>query len=132
MLRKVVYIVLGTICLVFGIAAFVIPLLPSFPFLLLTLILYSKSSDRLYQWFIGTQMYKQNLESYLNGDGLTTGSKVRIMLTITLFMLIGAFFSRNNTIVLTILALIWSFHVVLFTFKIKTKVEENNDLVVDE
>lgn len=124
MIRKITYLVLGTLSLVIGIIAFVIPLLPSFPFLLITFILYSKSSDRVYQWFIGTQLYKQNLQSYLNGQGLTKGSKIRIMITITIFMLIGAYFSRNIKWILVLLFIIWVFHLLLFTFKIKTKVKK--------
>lgn len=124
MIRKITYLVLGTLSLVIGIIAFVIPLLPSFPFLLITFILYSKSSDRVYQWFIGTQLYKQNLQSYLNGQGLTKGSKIRIMITITIFMLIGAYFSRNIKWILVLLFIIWVFHLLLFTFKIKTKVKQ--------
>lgn len=123
MIRKITYLVLGTLSLVIGIIAFVMPLLPSFPFLLITFILYSKSSDRVYQWFIGTQLYKQNLQSYLNGQGLTKGSKIRIMITITIFMLIGAYFSRNIKWILVLLFIIWVFHLLLFTFKIKTKVK---------
>lgn len=124
MIRKITYLVLGTLSLVIGIIAFVMPLLPSFPFLLITFILYSKSSDRVYQWFIGTQLYKQNLQSYLNGQGLTKGSKIRIMITITIFMLIGAYFSRNIKWILVLLFIIWVFHLLLFTFKIKTKVKK--------
>lgn len=123
MIRKITYLVLGTLSLVIGIIAFVMPLLPSFPFLLITFILYSKSSDRVYQWFIGTQLYKQNLQSYLNGQGLTKGSKIRIMITITIFMLIGAYFSKNIKWILVLLFIIWVFHLLLFTFKIKTKVK---------
>ncbi len=124
MIRKITYLVLGTLSLVIGIIAFVMPLLPSFPFLLITFILYSKSSDRVYQWFIGTQLYKQNLQSYLNGQGLTKGSKIRIMITITIFMLIGAYFSKNIKWILVLLFIIWVFHLLLFTFKIKTKVKQ--------
>lgn len=123
MIRKITYLVLGTLSLVIGIIAFVMPLLPSFPFLLITFILYSKSSDRVYQWFIGTQLYKQNLQSYLNGQGLTKRSKIRIMITITIFMLIGAYFSKNIKWILVLLFIIWVFHLLLFTFKIKTKVK---------
>lgn len=124
MIRKITYLVLGTLSLVIGIIAFVMPLLPSFPFLLITFILYSKSSDRVYQWFIGTQLYKQNLQSYLNGQGLTKGSKIRIMIAITIFMLIGAYFSKNIKWILVLLFIIWVFHLLLFTFKIKTKVKQ--------
>ena len=121
MFKKWAYLLSGTITLIIGLVAFIVPLLPAFPFLLLTFILYSKSSDKMVNWFMGTALYKQNLESYLEGQGLTIGSKIRIMLTITLAMAIGAFFSRRIPWVLILLGGIWLFHAVYFSFFVKTK-----------
>ncbi len=115
------YLILGTISLTIGVIAFVIPLFPSFPFLLLTFILYSKSSDKMVNWFMSTTLYKQSLESYLNGEGLTKGSKIKIMIVITMTLSIGAFFSKNIQWVLWLLFIIWLFHLLYFTFRVKTK-----------
>ena len=88
-LKKIFWIVLGSISLGVGVIGAFIPLLPSFPFLLLAVFSYSKSSERLHNWFINTKMYKNNLESHLSGKGMTKAAKIRVMCTVTVFMLFG-------------------------------------------
>ena len=48
--KKIFWIVLGSISLGVGAIGAFIPLLPSFPFLLLAVYSYSKSSERLHNW----------------------------------------------------------------------------------
>ena len=38
---------------------------------------------------MGTRLYKENLESYVQGRGMTGKTKVRIMVTVTVLMSIG-------------------------------------------
>ena len=70
-LKKAIYIVLGCFGVGMGAVGAVIPLLPSFPFLLLAAFCFAKSSQRLHTWFVNTKLYKKNLESYVNGRGRT-------------------------------------------------------------
>ena len=44
-IKKILYIVLGTIGLILGAIGAVLPLLPAFPFLLLATVCYAKSSE---------------------------------------------------------------------------------------
>lgn len=69
-IKKILYIVLGTIGLILGAIGAVLPLLPAFPFLLLATVCYAKSSERLHNWFINTKLYKNNLDSYVKGKGI--------------------------------------------------------------
>ena len=111
-LKKMLYLALGCIGLVFGAVGAVIPLLPSFPFLLLAAFGFAKSSEKLHRWFINTRLYKNNLQSYVNGQGMTWKTKIRIMVTVTILMTIG--FIMMNEIVdgRIILAIVWLFHIV--------------------
>ena len=54
------------------------PLLPAFPFLLLAAFCFAKSSERLHNWFINTKLYKNNLESYVKGQGMTRKTKIKM------------------------------------------------------
>ena len=71
-IKKVLYIILGCIGVGLGAVGAVLPLLPSFPFLLLAAFCFARSSEKLNNWFINTKLYKENLESYVQGQGHDT------------------------------------------------------------
>ena len=87
--KKILYIILGCIGVGLGAVGAVLPLLPAFPFLLLAAFSFAKSSKRLHSWFISTKLYKNNLESYVKGRGMTWKTKIRIMVIVTLTMSVG-------------------------------------------
>lgn len=118
--KKIVYIVLGCLGVGLGAAGAVLPLLPSFPFLLLAAFCFGKSSRRLHTWFTGTKLYKNNLESYVQGRGMTWKTKLRIMVTVTLLMTIGFVVMHRVPVGRIVLACVWAFHVLYFVFGVKT------------
>lgn len=128
-LKKLIYIVIGSLCLGLGAIGAVLPILPTVPFLLVAACCYAKSSDKLNNWFKGTKLYKNNLESYVEGRGMTRKTKIKIMLMVTILMLIG--FAMMHAVVIgrIVLAVVWVFHVIYFVFGIKTIPESvSNDL----
>ena len=88
-LKKVFFVILGCLGLGLGALGAVLPLLPAFPFLMLAAFCFAKSSEKLHNWFTSTRLYKKNLESFVQGKGMTVKTKVRIMLTVTILMSIG-------------------------------------------
>ncbi|NLJ15769.1 MAG: DUF454 domain-containing protein [Clostridiales bacterium] len=117
---KVLYIILGFIGVGLGAVGAVVPLLPAFPFLLLAAFCFAKSSERLNNWFINTKLYKNNLESYVKGKGMTWKTKIRIMIIVTITMAIGFIFMGNVPIGRIILSIVWIGHILYFIFGIKT------------
>ena len=118
--KKLVYIILGCIGLGIGAVGAVVPLLPSFPFLLLAAFCFARSSQRLHTWFINTNLYKRNLESYVAGKGMTKKTKLKILTTVTLLMGFGYFMMSAVPVGRAVLAVVWVFHVVYFVFGVKT------------
>ena len=90
-IKRLLWIILGFIGLGIGAVGVVLPMLPAFPFLLLAAFSFGKSSERLHKWFIGTKLYKNNLESYVKGQGMTLYTKIKVMVTVTLLMAFGFF-----------------------------------------
>ena len=121
-IKKILYIVLGTIGLILGAIGAVLPLLPAFPFLLLATVCYAKSSERLHNWFINTKLYKNNLESYVKGNGMSWSVKFRVMGMITIVMSIGFIMMalKEITYGCIILFIVWIFHILYFSFRVKT------------
>lgn len=123
-LSKIFFIGIGSISFILGVVGAFLPLLPSFPFLLLAGVCFAKSSKRLDAWFKGTKVYKKHLESYVRGSGMCKKSKYKIMFTVTAFMAIGFVMMGNTPVGRMILVLVWLCHVLYFVFGIKTKKEE--------
>ncbi|MGN0366422.1 MAG: YbaN family protein [Suilimivivens sp.] len=119
-LKKVILIVVGCLAVGLGALGSVLPLLPTFPFLLLATICFTKSSERLHTWFMGTKLYKNNLESYVKGEGMTLKTKLRILGMSTFFMAISFFALYKVPVGQGIVAFIWVALVCYFTFGIKT------------
>ena len=119
-LKKVIYITVGCIGLALGAVGAVLPLLPAFPFLLLAAICFGKSSDRLDRWFKNTKLYKNNLESFVKGQGMTWKTKIKIMITVTVLMTIGFIMMNQVVVGRIVLACVWVFHILYFIFGVKT------------
>lgn len=119
-IKKAAYMVLGCIGVGLGAVGAVVPLLPSFPFLLLAAFCFARSSEKLHNWFVGTKLYKDNLESYVAGKGMTKKTKVRIMVTVTLLMSIGFIMMHAVPVGRIVLGCVWVFHILYFVFGVKT------------
>lgn len=120
---KIFWIILGFIGLGIGVVGAILPMLPAFPFLLLAAFSFGKSSEKLHTWFINTKLYKNNLESYVKGQGMTWKVKIKVMITVTLLMAFGFFmmFRKDLYIPCAILGGVWLFHIIYFCFVVKTK-----------
>lgn len=123
-IKKIIYIVVGCIGVGLGAVGAVVPMLPAFPFLLLAAFCFGRSSEKLNNWFINTKLYKNNLESYVQGRGMTWKTKIRIMITVTVLMSIGFLMMSNVPVGRIVLAGVWLFHILYFIFGIKTLKEE--------
>ena len=120
MIKKILYVVLGCIGVALGALGAVLPLLPAFPFLLLAAFCFARSSERLNRWFTGTKLYKNNLESYVKGKGMTRKTKVKIMVTVTLLMSVGFVMMDQVPVGRIVLACVWVFHIFYFMLGVKT------------
>lgn len=123
-ITKLFWIVLGFIGFGIGTVGVVVPLLPSFPFYMLTLFAFAKSSDRLHKWFMSTKLYKRNLESFVNKKGMTVKTKIRIMACVTLVMGFGFLMMKNVPVGRIILAIVWVCHMIYFIFGVENYSEE--------
>ena len=119
-IKKTIYIALGCIGLALGALGAVIPLLPSFPFLMLAAFFFGKSSDRLNKWFLNTKLYKNNLESFAKGKGMTAAAKIRVIITVTVVMAIGFIVMGRLPVGRIILGVVWVLHIFYFSLGVKT------------
>lgn len=124
-MKKIVYCFLGCVCFALGGISAALPILPTFPFLLLAAFCFARSSERLHAWFQETKLYKENLEDYVAGNGMRKQAKIRIMCTVTVLMSIGFILMSSKGVYIgcIVLTCVWILHILYFCFKVKTIAE---------
>lgn len=121
-MKKILYVLLGCVGVGLGALGAVLPMLPAFPFLMLAAFCFARSSEKLDRWFKGTRLYKENLEDFVAGKGMTMKTKVRILVTVTILMSVGMIMIGLKGIVVgcIVLTCVWVFHLVYFLFGVRT------------
>ncbi|MBE5914710.1 MAG: DUF454 domain-containing protein [Pseudobutyrivibrio ruminis] len=119
-MKKIFWIVLGSICLALGTVGIALPILPTVPFYLATLFCYAKGSQKLHDWFIGTSLYKNHLEEFVREKGMTMSAKIKMVVVVTLLMGFGFYMMDEVPVGRIILAIVWLGHLYMVFFRMKT------------
>ena len=121
-LNQIIFLIIGCLSLALGCVGIVLPILPTVPFFLLTVFCFANSSQKLHDWFIGTQMYKKHLESFVQKKGMMVRTKATILTSVTALMAVGFVLMLRKGIIVpcVILAVVWVCHLVYFLFGVKT------------
>lgn len=118
-IKKIMYVIVGCIGLGLGALGAALPLLPAFPFLMLGAFCFGRSSEKLDNWFRNTKLYKNNLESFVQGRGMTKKTKIKIMITVTVLMSVGFAMMGSVPVGRLVLVAVWIFHIIYFAFGVK-------------
>ena len=120
--KKIIFVIVGCVCLALGTVGVFLPVLPTTPFYLVTAYCFARSSKRLNDWFKGTKLYKKHLESYVKKEGMLPSTKAGILISVTILMGIGFFLMARKGIWIpcVILAVVWLAHMIYFLFFVKT------------
>ena len=119
-IKKLFFLILGCVCLILGGIGVVLPILPTVPFFLVTVFCFANSSKKLHDWFVGTDIYKKNLESFVQKKGMTARTKAGIISSVTVLMGLGFFMMKDVPVGRVILAAVWACHMIYFIFGVKT------------
>ena len=121
-IKRLIFLILGLLCLTLGTIGVFLPILPTVPFYLATVFCFSQSSQKLHDWFIGTELYKKHLQSFVEKKGMLMKTKVSIITTVTLLMGFGFFMMARKGIWVPciIIGVVWVCHIIYFVFGVKT------------
>lgn len=118
---RYVFLTIGAISFVLGTAGIVIPLLPTVPFYMLTLFCLARGSECFHSMFLESSLYQKTVGAYERDKALTLRTKLSILLSVSTIMAIGAYFSQDMPIALSVMAFVWIGHVIALVFIVKTK-----------
>jgi uncharacterized membrane protein YbaN (DUF454 family) len=129
--KKIIYMILGIISFSLGAIGIIIPGLPTTPFMILSSILFLRSSDRMYKWLINHPRFGKYVLDFKKGKGITFKTKIyaqtMMLVTVTLSLIpISPMFIDNPAIRIVLFASgIFSFWLV--GFKIPTNKSHVNE-----
>jgi uncharacterized membrane protein YbaN (DUF454 family) len=105
-LRRWLFVVAGTVCVIVGAIGVVVPVLPTTPFLLLAAICYTRSSPRLYAALLSNRLMGSYLRNYLEGRGMTVRAKVWTLSLLWTGIVLASALATDSLMVRMLLAVV--------------------------
>lgn len=102
-----------------GMIGIFVPVLPTTPFLILSSILFAKSSPKFDKWLRNTVVFKDYAEDFIKDRSMTFNRKIKLMF-LSDFMLAFPLFIVDSIYIKVFIIGIILFKYYYFIFKIKT------------
>ena len=90
---RIIYLIIGFLSLALAIVGVVLPLLPTTPFLLLSIACFSRSSKRFEKWLYQTKLYQSYVADFRETKSIAKERKKKIIIQIYVLMGISIFFA---------------------------------------
>ncbi|MEL3906633.1 MAG: YbaN family protein [Treponema sp.] len=114
-----IWLAAGFVFLGIGMLGVFLPILPTTPFLMVTVFCFTKGSVRLHKWFIKTKIYQNHVKTFNENRAMTLKAKVMILGFASVMLTFGFYFS-NNLFARILIGLVLCIKYYVFIFRIKT------------
>ncbi|HEY4537108.1 MAG TPA: YbaN family protein [Erysipelothrix sp.] len=119
-MKKIIYNILAFMFFFLAILGSFLPVLPTVPFLLLSVVCASSGSTRVKAYICNTKIYRKHGKDFVENKAMTLNSKVKILLFASI-MLAFAFYFSKVTWARILIGIIWVSKLIYFIFFIDTK-----------
>ncbi|MDR2873278.1 MAG: YbaN family protein [Methanobrevibacter sp.] len=120
-IKKLFCFVLGAIFLSIGAIGIVLPLLPTTPFVIISVFCFGKSSKRVEEWILRNKYFGSYIENYRNKVGVPIKVKIRSVLFLWIALIISMIYLQKLLMILILL--IVGIAVTLHIYFLRTKKE---------
>jgi uncharacterized membrane protein YbaN (DUF454 family) len=124
-IKRLLFVILGTLFLGVGIVGIFVPILPTTPFLLLATSFYVRGSEKFYNWLINNRILGAYIRHYIDGKGMPLKVKlltIALLWTAISFTLAFAVDELVGRIILMLVAIGVSVHIALIKGYKKVKI----------
>ena len=118
---RIFLLILGLISLGLGILGIFLPILPTTPFLLLSTVLFARSSQRLHDWLINHRILGEYIRSFMVDKSIPLKVKIISISLMWAVMLCTIFFAVNNKLWLQLLLAAIATGVTIHILSFKTR-----------
>lgn len=125
-MKKYVIFTVGCILIVIASIGLFLPILPTTPFVILSAMCFSISSEKAYRLLVKNRFFGPYIENYKNGSGVTVAAKVRGIIMLWVLLIISAIAMHKlwSSIMFAVIGSAVTIHLLL----LKTKsLEERSD-----
>lgn len=119
-MKRLLYIGLGSLTFALGTLGIFVPFLPTTVFYMLTAFFWLRSSEKLYQRFVGSEKYRRYLQEPLIEKKITNKGMIRMFVMILIVFAIP-WLLVNNLVMRISLIVIYLAHVVGLTWYLRGK-----------
>ena len=111
-----IYFLIGLLSLRLGVLGVFLPILPTTPFLLLSIACFSRSSKRFENWLYHTKMYQTYVADFRETGSIAKERKKRIIISIYILMGISIFLAPLLVVKIALFAL--TIFITYYLFKV--------------
>ena len=111
-----IYFLVGLVSLGLGVVGILLPILPTTPFLLLSIACFSRSSKRFENWLYHTKMYQIYVADFRETGSIAKERKKKIIVSIYILMGISIFFAHLVLVKIGLFAL--TIFITYYLFKV--------------
>ncbi len=120
-LKRLFFLSLGTTFFGIGAVGVILPVLPTTPFILLSVFCFGKSSKRAERWISNNRYFGSYIENYKNKNGVPLDIKLKSIAFLWIMLIISIIFFFNNNyipLILSIVGIAITMHILLLKTKI--------------